>query len=450
MNQMTRRGFALGAVSSVAIPSVFADADIESSALTAAKKWFREAQYGMMVHWGLYSLMGGEWKGRRMDSRYLGEWAQQYFRIPNAEYAKLAQAFNPVCFNADEWVKVAADAGMKYLVFTSKHHDGFAMFRSKVSKYNVVDAPPFGRDVVGELAEACRRHGVRIGLYYSQDLDWHERGGGGFTEGKTWGDGAAYWTNNWDFKDVTKKEFDEYFETKAKPQVEEILTQYGDLCLIWFDVPVTLSFEQSKAFVDLVRKHQPGCLINGRIGHDLGDYFTPGDNEVPEKAKGEKLYEVIGTMNESWGYDIRDKDYKSLDEIIRNLVRSAGKNCNLLLNIGPRPDGLFPAEAMERLKGIGEWMKVNGETIYGTRGGMVGPREWGVTTQKGNRLFVHIMNSSDKGLYLPIDAKKVKSAKMFVSGEKVVVNRSGDGITLSLPEAPKGVDTIVEVTLAGR
>ena len=188
---MTRRMFIEGAASLAALGAVPAFAgEKDCPELAASKAWFRAAQYGMMVHWGLYSLLGGEWKGRRMIQ--IGEWAQQYFRIPNAEYAALAKAFNPICFNADEWVQIARDAGMKYLVFTSKHHDGFAMFHSKVSKFNVVDATPFGRDVVEELAEARRRHGLKLGLYYSQDLDWHERGGGGFTVGKTWTGGAGY------------------------------------------------------------------------------------------------------------------------------------------------------------------------------------------------------------------------------------------------------------------
>lgn len=349
MVKVTRRDFALGAASAFALPSVFAEAGTESPALAAAKKWFREAQYGMMVHWGLYALLGGEWKGRRMDNRYLGEWAQQYFRIPNAEYAKLARAFNPVCFDADEWVKIAADAGMKYLVFTSKHHDGFAMFRSKVSKYNVVDATPFGRDVVGELAEACRRHGVKLGLYYSQDLDWHERGGGGFTEGKTWCDGAAYWTNNWDFKDVTKSDFDEYFETKAKPQVEEILTQYGDLCLVWFDIGKTLSKEQSNGLYDLVRKLQPGCLINSRIGSGVCDYTSAGDNQIPKDKGTAMLYESPATTNDSWGYKPHDQNWKSAERIRRDREHLASIGANYLLNVGPDALGRIPAPAVDAL-----------------------------------------------------------------------------------------------------
>ncbi len=327
-----------------------ADAAGDNPALAAAKKWFRAAQYGMMVHWGLYALIGGEWKGRRMDRRYIGEWIQQYYRIPNAEYAALAKAFNPIFFDADEWVRLARDAGMKYVVFTSKHHDGFAMFRSKVSKFNVVDATPFKRDVVGELAEACRRHGLKLGLYYSQDLDWHERGGGGFTVGKTWTGGAGYWTNNWDFKDVTRAEFDRYFEEKSKPQVREILTQYGDLCLIWFDIGFTLTKAQCNELYDMVRKIQPGCLINSRIGCGKCDYTSAGDNEIVNDDKSGMLFETPATLNDTWGYKAHDQNWKSPERVreIREHLRKLG--ANYLLNVGPDHLGRIPAPSAEILR----------------------------------------------------------------------------------------------------
>ena len=348
MSTMTRGDFLAGAAALAATGAFGMDGG--ETKLDAAKRWFREAQYGMMVHWGLYALIGGEWKGRRMDNRYIGEWAQQYFRIPNAEYAALAKAFNPICFNADEWVQIARDAGMKYLVFTSKHHDGFAMFRSKVSKFNVVDATPFGRDVVGELAEACRKHGLKLGLYYSQDLDWHERGGGGFTAGKTWTDGAAYWTNNWDFKDVTRADFDRYYEEKSKPQVREILTQYGDLCLIWFDIGFTPTKEQSNELYDMVRKLQPGCLINSRIGCGKCDYTSAGDNEIPNDDKSGMLFETPATLNDTWGYKPHDQNWKSAKEIRRIREHLAARHANYLLNVGPDPLGRIPAKSEEILR----------------------------------------------------------------------------------------------------
>ena len=233
-----------------------------------SRKWFREAKFGMMIHWGLYSLPAGEWKGRRMSD--IGEWCQQYFRIPNAEYGRLAGIFDPILFDAEEWVKLAKDAGMNYMVFTSKHHEGFAMYHSKVSEYNIVDATPFGRDVLAELAEACYKHGLKLGLYYSQELDWHEPHGGGVSRGKTWCGGKAYWTNNWDFPDDEHKDFSICFRNKIKPQVEEILTKYGDLCLIWFDTPADITPEQSGELYDMVKRYQPQCLVNSRIGNGKG------------------------------------------------------------------------------------------------------------------------------------------------------------------------------------
>jgi len=359
---LSRKSFIGGAAAfgAIGIDNLFA-ADTQPGdcpQLAASKKWFREAQYGMMVHWGLYSLLGGEWKGQRMAQKYIAEWIQQYYRIPNAEYAKLADAFNPVFFDAEEWVKIAQDAGMKYIVLTSKHHDGFALFHSKVSKFNVVDATPFKRDVVEELAEACRKHGLKLGLYYSQDLDWHERGGGGYKFGKTWSGGAAYWTNNWDFPDCGQKEFDEYFEAKSKPQVKEILTQYGDLCLIWFDIGNTLTPEQAKELYTMVRTLQPGCLVNSRIGggsrsgKTLGlscDYTSSGDNEIPKGDRGGMLYESCGTMNDSWGYKAGDQNWKSAETIRKNREHLKAIGANYLLNVGPDHLGRIPAPSVEIL-----------------------------------------------------------------------------------------------------
>ena len=358
---MNRREFIGGAAATLAAGCVDANLGAKGAAgalaLEAAKKWFKEAQFGMMAHWGLYALLGGEWKGRPGRHVY-GEWIMHGDRIPLGEYAALAQAFNPVLFDPLEWMKRARDAGMKYFVITSKHHDGFAMYRSRVSKYNVVDATPFKRDVIGEIAEACRATGVRLGLYYSQDLDWHEPNGGGrrveygcYRDLKVANE-MRYWGNDWDFADAPDYDFQRYLNEKSMPQVKEILTQYGDLCLIWFDVPMTLTKEQSKAFVDLVRKHQPGCLVSGRIGNDLGDYFTPGDNQIADKTEAGKLYETVGTMNDSWGYRPTDTHYKSVQEILGIKAKCASIGSNYMLNVGPDPLGRFPVAAIDILKGL--------------------------------------------------------------------------------------------------
>lgn len=317
------------------------------------KKWFAEAKFGMMIHWGLYSLLGGEWRGRRMDN-YIAEWAQQYFRIPLSEYKKLCRAFNPVLFDAEEWVLTAKSAGMKYIVLVSKHHDGFAMFKSEVSDYNVVDATPFGRDVVAELAEACRKHGLKLGLYYSQDLDWEHPHGGGYTMGKVWCDNAAYLTNNWDYPDDKHKDYSICFEQKIKPQVKEILTNYGDLCLIWFDVPVTLSPKQSDELYRMVKFYQPDCLVNSRIGNGRGDYESAGDNFIPDEHKAGMLYESPCTMNGSWGYKYYDCNWKTADEILRIKNKLNKMGCNYLLNVGPDHLGRIPAPCVDILRKVGE------------------------------------------------------------------------------------------------
>jgi alpha-L-fucosidase len=315
------------------------------------QEWFKKAQFGMMVHWGLYSLPAGEWKGQRMP--FIGEWAQSYFRIKHAEYGKLPGAFNPVYFNAEEWVNLAIESGMHYLVVTSKHHDGFAMFYSKVDPYNIYDASPFKRDVIAELAEACYKHNLKLGLYYSQDLDWHEPNGGGYTHGHT-NCGVMSWTNDWDYPENEKKNYTRCFESKIKPQVEEILRNYGDLCLIWFDTPLTISAEQSTELVHLVKKYQPDCLVNSRIGNGAGDYTSMGDNEIPDESMPEGLFESPATLNDTWGYKSFDQNWKSCEEVLRLKNHLNSRGINYLLNVGPDYLGRIPAPSQEILRQVGK------------------------------------------------------------------------------------------------
>lgn len=323
------------------------------------RQWFKEAGYGMMVHWGLYSLLAGEYRGRQV--RDYSEWAQSYFRIPNAEYELLAKAFNPVFFDAEEWIRLAKECGMKYFVITSKHHDGFAMYHSKVDKYNVVDATPFGRDVIAELGEACYKHGLKLGLYYSQDLDWHEPHGGGYLSNHM-GNSGTTWDNSWDFPDAAKKDFSICFENKIKPQVKEILTGYGELCLVWFDCPMTLTLDQSRELYNMIREYQPNCLINSRVGNGMYDYVSFGDNEIPDEIPAELqagnlndiggikpspygLYETAATLNDTWGYSAHDHNWKSPEQIvaIRRKLKSIG--ANYLLNVGPDGLGRIPGKS---------------------------------------------------------------------------------------------------------
>ena len=336
------------------------------------RKWFKEAQYGMMVHWGLYSLLGGEWNGNK-SSNY-AEWIQTHQRIPNAEYEKLAKAFNPVYFNADEWVRFAKECGMKYFVITSKHHEGFALFHSKVDKFNVVDATPFGRDIIGELSEACYKHGLKFGLYYSQDLDWHEEHGGGYLSGHIPCAGTA-WCNDWDFPNNDKKNFDICFENKIYPQVEEILRNYGELCQIWFDVPMTIKDEQSRKLFELVKKYQPNCLINSRLGNGAYDYVSLGDNEIPDSMPANEefdpsklndcdgfkpspygLYETAATMNNSWGYCAWDQNWKDAKKVLEIKQKLNSMGINYLLNVGPDHLGRIPGPSQKILREVAKYL----------------------------------------------------------------------------------------------
>ena len=328
-------------------------------------EWFKEAKFGMMIHWGLYCLPAGEWKGQRMD--YIGEWLQSRYRIPNAEYHPLASAFNPILFNADEWAQLAADAGMKYMVFTAKHHEGFAMYHSRVDKFNIVDATPYGRDVMYELANACARHGIKFGLYYSQDLDWSDPDGGGYT--RPHDNCGMSWTNDWDFPDNANKNYTLCYERKIKPQVKEILTQYGDLCLIWFDVPMTINESQSRRIYEAVKKYQPNCLINSRLGNGAYDYVSLGDNEIPDKLEdttgkavdmnsigGFKpspygLYETAATLNDTWGFSYHDHNWKTPEFIRSTREKLNGMGINYLINVGPDPLGRITADAQRILRG---------------------------------------------------------------------------------------------------
>ncbi len=332
-------------------------------------EWFRDAKYGLFIHWGLYAMPAGEWKGAR--SLGLGEWIMNRSKIPVAEYETLARQFNPVRFNADEWVQLAQDAGMKYIVITSKHHDGFAMFKSAVSPYNVVDATPFKRDVLKELADACARHGMRLGFYYSQSQDWHEKNGAG---------------NTWDFgpdqgpdgKEL--KNYDAYLRGKAEPQVRELLTGYGPVALIWFDTPRMMTPERGQRFADIVRTLQPNTLIDGRLGTE-GDYRSTGDNVIPPEASAE-AWETPATINDTWGFRKDDTNWKSPGQIAFKLVDIVSKGGNYLLNVGPTAEGVIPQASQDNLRTVGRWLKVNGEAVYGAGPSPFG-EEYGEYTARG-------------------------------------------------------------------
>ena len=313
------------------------------------KEWFKNAGFGLMIHWGLYSVLGGEYKGERMEE--IGEWVMSKYRIPRNEYEKLLNTFNPIYFDAEEWVQLAKNAGMKYVVITAKHHDGFALYHSKVDKYNVVDATPFKRDIIRELADACKRNDMKLGLYYSQCIDWHEENGGAYDENYYHSNFGMSWDNDWDFPNRKQKNYMECYEKKIKPQVKELLTEYGDLCLIWFDTPIDMPKECAKELYEMVKYYQPECLVSSRIGANMGEYHSMGDNELPSTYT-EELVESPITLNTTWGYKSFDDNWKSSDEVLRILEKCRGCGANLLLNIGPDHLGRFPVPAIDVLKNL--------------------------------------------------------------------------------------------------
>ena len=337
-------------------------------------EWFREAKYGMMVHFGLYSMLAGEYRGRRTPYDY-GEWIQSAFAIPNREMEQLAGAFNPVYFNAEEWVKLAKECGMTYFVVTSKHHEGFALFDSDCDAYNIKKATPFGRDLIAELAEACYKHGLKLGLYYSQELDWHHPHGGGYD--KTTGCAGTAWYNNWDFPGADNKDYSICFNEKIKPQVKEIMTKYGDICLIWFDTPGVMTKAQSQELYDLVKQYQPDCLVNSRLGNGVYDYVSLGDNEIPAERPAEiskeragdmqsmndlfgfkyspyNLYETAATLNDTWGFKYYDHNWKTPEQILANKQKLNGMGVNYLLNVGPDALGRIPSYSVDILRRVRE------------------------------------------------------------------------------------------------
>jgi alpha-L-fucosidase len=380
-------------VISVAVLILAIVAQLRAADLTQDQKmqWFREAKFGLFIHWGLYSIPAGEWKGQKIAG--IGEWIMNRAKIPVTDYEPLAKQFDPVKFNAEEWVQMAQDSGMKYIVITSKHHDGFAMYHSEVSRYNIYDATPFHRDPIKELAEAAARHHIKFGFYYSQAQDWHEPNGAG---------------NTWDFGPDDKKDFDQYLRGKAEPQVKELLTKYGPVCLVWFDTPRMMNVgDRGQRFIDIVHNAQPATLIDGRLGKE-GDYVSMGDNRIPDTVvKGD--WEVPATLNKTWGFKKDDTDWKSPEDLTFKLVDIASKGGNYLLNVGPTSEGVIPQASQDNLREVGRWLKVNGDAIYGA-----GPTPFG---DELGTVIPGVLDKQGKPTYKPVTDWRctTKPGKLYIT-----------------------------------
>ena len=390
--------------------------------------WFREAKFGMFIHWGLYAQAGGVWKGQKYFG--IGEWLMNRAKIPTKEYETLAAQFDPVKFDAKAWVALAKAAGMKYIVITSKHHDGFAMFKSAASPFNIVDGTSFRRDPLKELAQECQKQGVKLGFYYSQWQDWHEPGGAG---------------NTWEFPDSAAR-FSEYFNGKCKPQVKELLSNYGSLGLLWFDTPGAMTKEQSTELLQLVKTLQPGCLVSSRVGNGVGDFTDLGDHEMPSVVP-DGPWESLFTHNDSWGFVPYDKNWRSASELVHMLVKINAKGGNFLLNIGPQADGRMPDASVQVLRRVGPWTQRNAEAIYGTTASPFPPLAWGECTAKAGALYFHVLAwPTDGWLRIPGLTGKVRRVTLLVSGKKLAFHRDGSDVLVALPaQAPDDLATVVKL-----
>lgn len=411
---------------------------IRAKVETSRTAWWEKARFGMFIHWGVYTIPAGQYNDK--DIPGLGEWIMHDASIPVATYRKYAKQFNPTQYNPEQWVQMAKDAGMKYIVITTKHHDGFALFDSKASDWNVVKATPYGKDLIKPLAEACRKLGMKLGFYYSQANDWGNKGG-------------AAARGHWD--KAQDGSMDDYIDRVAIPQVREILTNYGDVAELWWDVPTDMTKERAAKFLPLL-KLQPQIITNDRLGGGVkGDLFTPEQYIPATGIKG--LWETCMTMNDTWGFKTTDHNWKSSKQLIRNLIEASSKGGNYLLNVGPEPTGKFPEPIVQRLADIGKWMKVNGESIYGTIPGPFKVIPWGKVTAKpqsgGNTtLYLHVFNWPQDGrLLIPGLSNSLSSVQLLASGEHLKFKKEDNTVVISVPEnTPDETATVIKIVIKGK
>ena len=421
-------------------------------------EWWREARFGMFVHWGPYALWGGEYHGHQQ--RVGGaEWIMNRCKIPVAEYQEMTRKFNPVDYDPEAWVRLAKETGMKYIVFTTKHHDGFAMFKSNASKYNMVDFTPYGKDVVDALVKACRKYGMKFGFYYSQSQDWNNPGGATHRRPMNQGwpnpDSVAIdaytlaHNGSWDSAQQTRT-IEQYMDSVAIPQVKELLSRYGDVSVFFWDTPKGITKAYVKKFLDLFKDY-PNIIHNDRMGGGfLGDYKTP-EQMIPtvEQLDGTD-WETCMTLNNSWGYRRSGNIWKSAEQLVTTLIDIASKGGNLLLNVGPDPLGNIPQENIDRMKVMGEWMKKYSASIYGTERCKVDKPVWGYCTQKvkdGKTLvYLQVIDWPKDGKLLFALKEPASSARLLHNGKKLTFENTEEGVRIAVPTtAPDEIASVIEL-----
>lgn len=408
-------------------------------------EWWRDARFGLFIHWGVYSVPAGTYKGKRIDG--IGEWIMQRAQIPVSEYEKFAAAFNPIGFDADEWVRLVKKAGMKYIVITSKHHDGFCLWDSQVTEWDIMDATPFKRDILAELAKACKKHKIKLCFYHSI-MDWHHP------------DAQRPFYPNYNDRKRSNPDFGRYVETYMKPQLAELLENYGPLGVLWFDGEWIKDWTEprGKALYAWLRELQPDLIINNRVGKGrkgmeglsksdeyAGDFGTP-EQQIPATGLPGVDWETCMTMNDTWGFKAYDDNWKSSEDLIRKLADIASKGGNFLLNVGPTPEGLIPRPSIQRLEAMGAWMAVNSESIYGTTASPIGKPEWGRCTARDNKLYLHVFDWPSEG-QLEVELPQADISKAYLLADKkkaLPVVCDGDKVVVSLPgEAPDAINSVM-------
>ena len=405
-----------------------------------SREWFQDAKFGVFIHWGIYSELAGMGRGGP-------EWIMDNEMIRTGDYEKLASLFNPTQFSAREWVKLFKHAGARYITITTKHHDGFAMYDSDVSSYDIVDATPFGRDIIRELKKECDRQGLKLFFYYSQ-LDWHHPD---YWPRARTGQGSK-------FERPLNGDWSKYLEYQ-NAQIRELLTNYGDIGGFWFDgwwdrkyLPNQGDWNLQSTY-DLIHNLQPQALVgnNHHVQPFPGEDFQMFEQDLPgqntrgfnEAAVGQLPLETAFTINNSWGYRLTDRKFQTPKELVHKIVAAAGRNSNTLLNVGPMSNGLIDPDSADRLRSVGEWMRRHGESIYETRGGPLPPQAWGVTTQNESAVYIHVLAETNGALYVDLTNTPIDDIRNVSTGEQVDFSPAGSGYLIELPDDPQAFDPVL-------